>query len=201
MSFQRVAPWLILALCLSVAVIVLGAGRGAQLLVGLSAGLFALVILVVGLRSNQPLWSVQAARATDQAAIEAARFNAWLMAVAFVWGAIAMFAVYSLSGLRWQHGWQYGAGMALFSAFAYIFGLMLERSGPARHRQLLKSGLQLTMLQGIAAIAGLVFLIGSGKLETFRPDWAANQIFLWGGLAIVGLSAIAVTTQRKLMRA
>jgi hypothetical protein len=57
------------------------------------------------------------------------------------------------------------------------------------------------MLQGIAAVAGLVFLIGSGKLETVRPDWAANQIFLFGGLTIVGLSAIAVVTQRKLMRA
>ncbi|MGE8941699.1 hypothetical protein ACO2I3_07290 [Leptospira interrogans] len=199
MSFQRVAPWLILALCLSVAVIVLGAGRGAQMLVGASAGLFALVVLVVGLRANQPLWSEE--QTTDEAAVEAARFNAWLMAIAFVWGAVAMFAVYTLSGLRWQHGWQYGAGMALLGAFAYVFGVLLDRAGPGARRPVLQRGLQLTMLQGVAAVAGLVFLIGSGKLETFRPDWAANQIFLFGGLAIVGLSAIAVITQRKLMRA
>ena len=199
MSFQRIAPWLIVALCLSVAVIVLGAGRGAQMLVGAAAGLFALVVLVVGLRGNQPLWSGE--QATDQTAVEAARFNAWLMAIAFVWGAIAMFAVYTLSGLRWQHGWQYGAGMALFGAFAYVFGLLLDRAGPGAQRPLLLRGLQLTLLQGIAAVAGLVFLIGSGKLETVRPDWAANQIFLFGGLTIVGLSAIAVVTQRKLMRA
>ncbi len=199
MSLQRIAPWLIIALCLSVAVIVLGAGRGTHMLVGASAGLFALLVLVVGWRSNQPSWSLEAAQVTETTAPVAARFNAWLMAITFAWGAVAMFAVYSLSGLRWQHGWQYGAAMALLAAFAFGFGMMIDRAAPAGRQHLLQRGLQLTMLQGVAALAGLVFLVGSGKLETIRPDWAANYIFLFGGFAIVGLSAIAVMTQRRLL--
>lgn len=200
MSLQRIAPWLIIALCFSVAVIVLGAGRIAPMLVAGSAGLFALVVVAVGLRANQPFWSIDAARIADDTPSVAARFNAWLMAITFTWGAVAMFAVYTLSGLRWQHGWQYGLAMALLATFTFGFGMLIDRAGPERLKPLLSSGLQLTIIQGVAATAGLIFLIGSGKLMSFRPDWAANQIFLFGGLTIVGLSAMAVATQRKLMR-
>ena len=81
------------------------------------------------------------------------------------------------------------------------FGAAIDRAGPAGRQRLLWYGLQLTTVQGVAALVGLVFLLGSGKMGTPRDDWAANYIFLFGGLAIVGLSAIAVITQRRLLRA
>ena len=55
--------------------------------------------------------------------------------------------------------------------------------------------------QAVLIGVGLVWLIGSGKLATLKGDWAANQLFLAGGFAIMCLSMImiksyAVLTER-----
>ncbi len=201
MSLQNTMPWLITALIVSVIVMIAGVRLELEAMVAAAAALFAGLVLAVGWRINQPLWSLDVARITEDAAPVAARRNARLMAVSFAWGSVAMFAIYTLTGLRWQHGWQYGLGMALFAALTFGFGELLGRTVDfARQRLLLLRGLQLTVIQGVAALGGLIFLVGSGKLETLRTDWAANWIFLFGGIAIAGLSAIAVVTQRKLMQ-
>jgi len=42
----------------------------------------------------------------------------------------------------------------------------------------------LAATQGIAAIGGIMILVMSGKVASHRADWAANIIFIAGGLAI-----------------
>jgi MFS family permease len=201
MSLQKIAGWLVAALCASVAVMVFGARHGLPALAAAAAALFAAAMLVVGLRMNRPLWALPEDRITSEAAPVAARRNSRLMAITFAWGAAAMFAVYSLTGLRWYHAWQYGSAMALLAVLAFGYGLAIGRTeGPSRRRMLLLRGLQLTVIQALAAAGGVLFLIVSGKLMTMRSDWAANQVFLFGGLAIAGLSVMAAVTQRRLMR-
>jgi hypothetical protein len=56
----------------------------------------------------------------------------------------------------------------------------------------------LTVLHGLAALCALVYLIGTGKLATAKDDWAANDVFLFGGIAILALCVIAAVTQARL---
>ncbi len=53
-------------------------------------------------------------------------------------------------------------------------------------------GRKAACLQGFAAGTGISWLIGSGKLATVKGDWAANDVFLAGGVAILCLSAMAI---------
>ncbi len=201
MSLQRVLPWLVLALFASVIAMIVGVGRDQSWVTGSAAGIFAALVVAIGLGLNQPLWRLDAYRITPEAAPVSARRNAKLMALTWAWGAAAMAGVYMLGGLRWQHAWQYGSGMVLIAIFTWFFGAASARAErPAMRQMLLLRGLQLTILQGVAAAGGVVYLLATGKLTTFRPDWAANQIFLAGGIAIVALSAMAVMTQRRLSR-
>jgi hypothetical protein len=201
MSLQRLMPWICAALAASVAVMVTGARLGRPELSAAAAGFFALTIVAVGWLVNRPAWQLDAARTPVDAAPVAARRNARLMAITYAWGAAAMLTAYTLTGLRWYHAWQYGLAMTLLAAILFLYAVAIGREGSRlRQRPLLLGALQLTVVQGAGALAGALFLIVSGKVATPRPDWAANHIFLAGGLAIAALSAIAAITQGKLAR-
>jgi hypothetical protein len=194
-------PWMFAALAASVAAMVAAASLGRPAVSGLAAGFFALGIVVVGWMVNRPLWRLDTTRCSAHAAPETARRNARLMAITYAWGAIAMLSVYTLTGLRWYHAWQYGLAMALLAVLLFLYAIAIGREGSRlRQRVFLLGALQLTAVQGAGALAGVLFLIGSGKLATPKTDWAANRIFLTGGLAIAALSVIAAITQGKLAR-
>ena len=52
--------------------------------------------------------------------------------------------------------------------------------------------MRLAFLQAVRSHADLIWLIGSGKLSSMKGDWAANQLFLAGGFAIMCLSMIMI---------
>jgi len=122
-----------------------------------------------------------------------------LMGLTYAWGAAALTAIYLLSGVRWQHGLQYAAGMAVFALVLFAFAREIVRpesrlrSPLGRHRSL-----QLTIVHGAAAALGLAFLVSAGKLASAKGDWPANQVFLVGGLVILALCIVAGITQRRL---
>jgi len=124
----------------------------------------------------------------------AAHINARSLASVFVWGALAIGAGYGLTELHWQHWWQYALAMLLL---AIMTGIIAERG-----RRGLSSDAELdlltwvTAIQAVAAMVGLAFLIGSGKLWAGKPDWLANHVFLAGGVAVAAISIIAVWAQR-----
>lgn len=198
-SLRPLLPWLLLASALSITMMVLGAGRGDRFLPALSAGLLVALVVGTGLGINAPLWSRSsgaAARQDSLAAIhEALRCNVWLAALVYAWGASALFAVYSLSDLVWRHGFQYATGAAIFAACLGIYGYRLGRAPRTTAPPLI-----LTIIHGAAAAGGLVYLIGTDKLGTLRGDWAANEVFLWGGFAIVGLCLMSAVTQTRVTR-
>ncbi len=193
-SLRPLLPWLLLASALSVTMMVLGAGRGDGFLPSLAAGILVALVVGTGLGINAPLWSRTGetpAHPDGRGAVrEVLRCNVWLAALVYAWGASALFAVYSLSDLVWRHAFQYGFGAALFAAFIGLYGSRLGRAGNAK-----LPPLALTILHGLAAAGGLVYLIGTDKFATEKGDWAANEVFLWGGLAIVALCLMSAVTQ------
>jgi hypothetical protein len=199
MSLQHRIPWLLAAVVTSVAAMVSGAQSGVPSIVVVAALLYALAIIATAVEVNRPLWRLDGVQVAPDAASVALRRNLRLLVLVYGWGAAAMFAVYGLSGIRWQHGWQYGSVLALI---ALLFLLYVHTTGgedgPLRTRRALMIAQKLTVLHGAAAIAGLGYLIMTGKMASTKADWAGSVIFFAGSLAVAGLCLIAAITQSKI---
>lgn len=202
MSLQNIVLWLVLALVLSIAGMTFAAPAHLKLAHILLAGAAAGGLIQVSLVVNMPYWrGLAGGERSDDATIDAARRNARLIAIVYMWGAVALMAIYYLTRLNWYHAWQYAAGMALISAGIFAYVHVLGRQGSLlRQPVALQLVEALTALQVIAAAGGLGFLLGTGKLMTRKDDWAANDVFLMGGLAIIVLSVHALLSQQRLRR-
>lgn len=199
MSLRNQIPWLVTAMMASIAAMISGAHARLPAMTAAAAALFALALVAVSLQTNLALW--ESDPVPEDTPADAARRNARLLALGYIWGAAAMLGVYTFSGLKWQHGWQYACAMTLVAVGLLNYVHALGRLGSAlRTARGLFIALQLTLLQAAAAFVGLGFLVTSGKLAGVKGDWAANHIFLFGGAAIAALSAIAAYTQVRLAR-
>ncbi|MEQ1698209.1 MAG: hypothetical protein ABL901_20455 [Hyphomicrobiaceae bacterium] len=183
----------------SVAGQAVGAAHGSVGMSVFAAMAFAGALLRVGWMANKPWWQCETSSCmgpplADAHPITASR-NAELLALGYAWGGLTLLAVYLLTPLRWQHGWQYGSGMLLIAVLIYA----LSRGFAARWSRMLSRTLSwLTLLHGWAATAGLAWLIGSGKIWSVKGDWAADIVFAVGALVITGISALALRTSRIL---
>lgn len=201
MPLTTALPWLLVALVASVAGMAIGGTMSRLGIVVASASFFAACVIALSVSINAPLWREGRVvlNGRDDAII-ALRRNANLIAIAYGWGALAMQTLYTtpLTGLRWQHGWQYALAMLLLAMAA----LRLARglADPHRQESLVTLGAPIAIVNALLGAAGLVFLTASGKLLIWRSDWAANQVFLFGALLIMVLSAIALKTHARLMR-
>jgi len=180
---------------------VAGVISGKPIVVAMAAALFAMITIAGGWRANIAIGALPPERITPLAAPIAARRNARLIALVYGWGGGSMLSCYYLTTLNWYHAWQYGCGMLLIGLAIYLYSALLGHDGsPAREPRWLLAAQKLTLIHGFAAVAGVLFILSSGKLWTGKPDWAANFIFIASGFAVAALSAISVLTLRGLMR-
>ncbi len=199
MSLQPLIPYLAALFALSAATMTWAASVGDRAISLGAAALFGIALALAAAHINRlSRWS-DAALADADAEIHAARRNARLMALAYAWGGVALLAVYKLSGLKWQHGWQYGSGMAVIAGLllAHVHKLGDKDYG-LRSRKGLDYAGRATLLHALAIIVSLAVLVASGKLWSGKPDWAANQVFVVGGLTLAVVSLIAWRTHNAL---
>lgn len=190
---ERLAPYLnaiFPAFLISIAAVVAAVLFDIRDLSFWATGGFAVVMVSAAERINRSL--------RDDAATTpqlASRINARLMALTFAWGGSTIAAAYLLTGLYWFHAWQYAMLMALIGALLYGYDYQIRQPNHVfRTAKALDVMAGLTGAQMFAAGVGVWFLIDTGKLETKKGDWAANHVFLAGGLAIICLSALALYT-------
>ena len=202
MPLTTLLPWIIAAIVASIAAMVTGIASDLPIFSGTAAALFAAALFATAVDVNRPWWGGAALPpADDDALVVAAVRNARLLALGYFWGALALLAIYRLTSLRWQHGLQYGAGMALFGWLALLYVHFLVRpDSRLRSPRALAQATWLSLAHGGAALGGVLFLLMSGKINSIKDDWAANQIFLAGGVALVGLSLVSAYTQFRLSR-
>ena len=194
-------PALIAVLLASAGAMWAAAGAGNRLLSFASNGAFGTSIVLAAPRTNVPLWrGAHPPGGSRRLQADAMRRNARLAALVYACGAAAMFAVYMLAGLAWRHGWQYGSGMALIAGAFLAYAHAMRPGSALRTPHALHGACAFTMLHGLAALAGLAFMLRAGKLATVKGDWAANHVFLAGGAAIVALCALTLVTHVALAR-
>jgi hypothetical protein len=197
MTLRPSLPWLLLVLTVALAAMYFAAGSFQKVESALASAVFALVLCVTALRTNAPYWHQPAAQRL--AVPQALATNAFLIMLAFLWCGLAFYAVYLGTSVRWQHGWEYGSACVLFAA---LYGFLAFRLSQPNSSLASNSSInRITRIAGYQAFligVGLVWLIGAGKLATHKGDWAANQLFLGGGLAIICISVILIKTNAAL---
>jgi hypothetical protein len=200
-SLSGLMPALIAVLLASAGAMWAAAGAGNRFLSLAAAGAFGTAIVLAALRTNMPLWrAAPPLGCTPQLQADAMRRNARLAALVYAWGAAAMFAAYTLAGLAWRHGWQYGSGMALIAGAFLLYVHAMGPQSALRKPRAVRYAAVFAVPHALAALGGLGFLLGSGKLATAKGDWAANHVFLAGGAAIVALCLLTLVTHVTLAR-
>lgn len=199
MPVHLALPALAFAALCSAAMMWDGVSKGSFTETALSAAAFAAIAVLVGWHLNSRRWRGDDA---DEAGhqLEAMRRNGQVTAMVYAWGAVAMVAMYKLTGLYWQHGLQYAAGMLLFAAMIYGWTHLSRPGGPMEQAPWPQRAAQLNVVHGSAAAIAVVIFLISGKLWANRPDWAANIVFLAGGFSIMSLCALAAITHSRLAR-
>jgi hypothetical protein len=190
MSLQPLIQFIVAPLLASVAAMTYAAAHTDHLISRLSAALFFVAVSAVAYYINKPYWPAPRAGTEPSALFHTMRRNTRLAALTYAWAAAAFFAIYGLSGLEWRHGFQYGTGAALFAAGLLAYVHWMGKSGKEEAPPPL-----LNVIHMSAVMTALVFLIFSGKLQSTKGDWAANNIFLYGALTLLVLCTIARYTE------
>lgn len=166
----------------------------------IAAAVFAGVMVMAGLRTNAPLWQRAENRSAAVSQRDAMRTNVFLIGLAFFWCGLAFYAIYLGTHVRWQHGWEYGTACMLFAAaYAYTFTRLSNPSDKLGQPPALDRLAKIAGYQAILIGIGLVWLVAAGKLAiTHKGDWAANQLFLAGGFAVICISAFLIKTNAAL---
>jgi hypothetical protein len=200
MTLRPSPVWLLLTLAAALVAMYL-ACRSMQIAESaIAAAVFAVVLCATAVRTNAPYWRREAYVADSITPREAMITNALLIAVAFLWCGLAFYAVYLGTHVRWQHGWEYGSACILFAgAYGYYLSRLSNPNDPLAQTPALDRMARIAGYQAVLIAIGLVWLIGAGKLAiTHKGDWAANQLFLGGGFAIMCISVILIKTNAVL---
>lgn len=199
MSVPALLPVILLTLFMSVIGMIWSVGKGASGLTFAIGALYCVFMVVVAFLLN---WRAArdiaktASAQLDPSIIENVRTNGLLMALVYAWGGLAMFGIYTLTPLWWFHSWQYATAMLVIAGGLWLFtALMGNEASVLRRPAVVAASAWAALCQAVAAAVGLVLLLRSSKFyEPGRTDWAANEIFVAGGGAIVCVSLIAAAS-------
>lgn len=202
MTSRDQTPLLLAAIISTVSLMVYAASKGRVAMLVLPAALFVSVTVLAAVLSNIPDWNLSQDDTTPRDVELALYRNARIMGATYAWSALAMQGLYltPLTGLKWQHGWQYAAVFGLLAIIAYEYARQLRYGPPAMRSTLVRLALPATIGQGLFAAGAMLFLVLSGKLLNRRPDWAAHQIFLFAALLVMVVAAVTLKTHARLSR-
>ena len=167
------------------------------------AALTALISVIATLRANSAFWAPPESAPEDATVVRAAALHqsGLVIALLYAWAALSLFLIYRYTGLSWRHGWQYASGSALIVAGHLLFlRNVLGDTAAATKTDAINLAVKLAAVHGLVIACGLLWLIASGKLDTAKSDWAANDIFLAGGFTVICLTGLIVKTHAALTR-
>jgi len=199
MPLRPSLPWLLVTLTTALIAMIFAAGSVHKAESALAAGVVALVLVATAVRSQSPLWRRSEPNADVTPRIALMQTTTLIM-LAYLWCGLALLAIYLGTNVHWQHGWQYGTAMLIVAVgHAYYLSRLADPHDDAlSSRAAIEQAVRIASCQAILIGLSLIWLIGSGKLSSLRGDWAANQLFLAGGFAIVCLCGVFIKTNAVL---
>ena len=134
----------------------------------------------------------RAMRAEAEGLSEVARasLHASHMGAVWAWGAVAITLTY-LTVLDWKEWWQFALAFAAGAAVAFGFAHRLRQAGGER---LLGAARLLAGVQLAGMVATVIGLIADRKMDFEWVDWAGNNVFFFGAMA---LGVISLEALRK----
>jgi len=124
------------------------------------------------------------------------------MGFVYVWAAIAIALTY-LFLLQWREWWHFLIAFAVVGALCLFYSNALMRDAEAgRHDPvMLKIGRSLTWAQLVGMLIAMVGMLVDGKLERYANprhlDWAAQNVFFFGAMALAVISGVALYVGRN----
>jgi hypothetical protein len=122
----------------------------------------------------------------------------------WIWAGSAILATYEFI-LQWRESWQFVAGCLFVGCVCLGLAMSFDRDDKAGREDetMLMLGRNLNLLQMVGMLMAVIGLIADNKfvLLATRPlksDWAANNIFFFGALAVALIGAHALISEKKL---
>ena len=156
------------------------------------AAVMAIVFALVAIRETRQL--AEAGGSRPAVAAQTARFMGYVWA----WGALGLLISYGSGVVSWHEWLTFFMAFAILAAASIFFSMMLKRDAEAgkEDETLLKLGRYLAWGQLFGMIVVVAGLIIDGKMTRFlvprHGDWAANNIFFFGAVALGAISAYAL---------
>ena len=185
-----------LTLALSLSAIVLSAAAGKPAVHLAMTALVSLVVAVLALRENKDLRAARASRST--VAASTARY----MGLIWVWGALGLLMTYFFILTEWKEWWQFFLAFAVVAVLCLFFAATLGNDAEKGQddETMLRLGRALVWGQLIGMLVTIIGLwVDHNKsfLNVKNPDWAANNIFFFGAIALAAISASSLLADRK----
>ena len=129
----------------------------------------------------------------------AARFGG----IVWAWAALCLLVTYGTAILVWREWLTFFMACITLGGLSFVLSDMLRKDAmkPADDPAMLKLGRYLTTIQFGLMLLTMVGLVIDGKMTRYMTprfsDWAANNIFFFGALALTAISGYALNTKQR----
>jgi hypothetical protein len=129
--------------------------------------------------------------------------NASHLGMVWIWGAIALLVTYGTQVLSWNEWMTFFLAFFLAAGLCLFFAATLKKDAAEGKvdNSMLNIARTLTIVQLFSMVVVVVGLIADGKMTRFMTprftDWAANNIFFAGAIAVALICAYALKTVPK----
>jgi hypothetical protein len=186
-----------LALVASVALLILFAAmRGTGMAMAYAhmglAALVAVSFAAAFFRQNNAL------RASGASQSATAAVTARFVGYVWTWGALVLLTTYATGILVWREWLHFSVGSIVLAGLSLLLASMLQKDADAGRDD--PAMLKLANVCAIALLVGMIitivgFLIDGKMVRFLNPrftDWAANNVFFFGAIALAAISGYAI---------
>lgn len=191
------AIWMI-SLAVGLAIMVVVGATGDLTLHTAAAAVVSLAIAGVAVAEN---WQQRKTGASENVVAASTARN---MGLVWVWGALSLFVTYYFI-ISWKEWLVFTAAFAVVGVLCLFFAAMLDRDEAAGRADeaIQKLAKYLSIGQLVGMVIAMIGLAVDGKFPVSKQanpgwqDWAANNIFFFGALAVAIITANALYTKNQ----
>lgn len=181
--------WMIV-LTISVCALIFSAALGDASIHMTMTGLVSLAMALLAIRENMQLRAAGASRSTISAS------TARYMGLVWLWGALSLVVTYMFI-LVWPEWWQFFLAFAAAGVLCLLMATAIERDEQAGRKD--ETILSLTRYMAYGQLLGMVITIAGLWIDPDKhfgdvafPDWAANNVFMFGAVALAAITTHAL---------